>query len=110
MDERAPESDLVYRVRAEQRRDYLRITVNGRRSTVDAAIAGWKEIAAQVRAHHAQRVLIVSSLTGPVPTPEEQRATLTAVIGHGFEGVRTAFVHSDASHVGALEHGEMISR
>lgn len=110
MPDRAPNPDLAYRVSAEPRRDYLRITVDGERSTVAAGIAGWIEIAEQVRRHGAQRVLIVSRLKGPIPSPDEQRETLSAVVGKGFEGVRTAFVLEDAMRVSALEHGEMVAR
>lgn len=105
-----PNPTLRYAVRAEERRDYLRIEVSGIRSTVEVAIAGWTEIAAQVRARRPSRVLIVSRLGGPIPTPDEQRRTLESVIGHGFEGVRTAFVLLDSMHVRDLEYGEMVSR
>lgn len=100
----------AYSVRAEPRRDYLYIEVSGVRSTLEIAIAGWREIAAQVRAHQMPKVLIVSRLGGPIPSPEEQRRTLEAVVGLGFEGVRTAFVLTDSLHVAALEYGEMVSR
>ena len=97
-------------MRAEERRDYLRIEISGVRSTLEVALAGWAEIAAQVRAHRPSKVLIVSKLGGPIPNPEEQRKTLESVIGRGFEGVRTAFVLEDALHVAEMEYGEMVAR
>jgi hypothetical protein len=105
-----PASDLAYAVHVEERRDYLRIVVSGVRTTLEAALAGWGEIARQVRAHRPRKVLIVSKLGGPMPSPEEQRLTLASLVGKGFEGVRTAFVLEDSVHVAALEHGEMYAR
>ena len=101
---------LQYVVSAQALRDHLRIEVSGTRTTLEAAIAGWAQIAAQVRAHRPRKVLVVSRLLGPIPSAEEQRATLASLIGQGFEGVRTAFVLTDSVNVGALEDGEMFSR
>jgi hypothetical protein len=110
MSDRQPGTDLTYSVRAEPRGGYLRVVMSGERSTLAAAIAGWREAGRLIHAHGARRVLIVSQMTGPIPSPEDQRATMRALAGHGFEGVRTALVLEDSRNVGLLEHGEMQSR
>jgi len=99
-----------YCVVAEPRIDYLRIVITGQRSTLQASIDGWREVGRLVGEHRTKRVLVVSELTGPLPTPEEQRVILEALIGWGFEGVRTAFVLADIMNVSKLEHGEIVAR
>ncbi|UXI68130.1 hypothetical protein [Tahibacter amnicola] len=100
----------TYAVTTEPRRDYLRVVMSGVRSTVEASIEAWREIGRQVQAHGARRVLVVSKLSGPLPTPAQQLQILHALIGAGFEGVRTAFVLDDVVNVVALEFGEIIAR
>jgi hypothetical protein len=99
-----------YTVRAEPRLDYLRVVITGQRSTPQASIDGWREVGRLVREHRAVRVLVVSELTGPLPTPEEQDRILKSLVGWGFEGVRTAFVLKDSLNVTKLEHGEITAR
>ncbi len=99
-----------YTVRAEPQGDYLRVVITGQRSTPQASIDGWREVGRLVREHRAVRVLVVSELTGPLPTPEEQHLILHSLVGWGFEGVRTAFVLKDALNVTKLEHGEIAAR
>lgn len=105
-----PPTDLSCNVESESRRDHLRVTISGVRSTVDASIAMWREVGRQVAAHGAHRVLVVSTLTGTLPTPEEQQTIIRGLVGLGFEGVRTAVVSQDAMHVATLEHGEIFAR
>ena len=97
-------------VESEPQRGYLRVTVTGMRTTMEASIAVWREIGRQIAAHAARRALIVSKLSGPMPTPEEQYRIMQALVGQGFEGVRTAFVLEDSVRVAALEHGEIAAR
>lgn len=102
--------DVAFKVESEPRRDYLRVTLSGARSTMDASIAMWREVGRQVAACGARRALVVSKLSGPLPTPEDQQKIITALTSSGFEGVRTAFVLQDAMHVAALEYGEIYAR
>lgn len=97
-------------VHAESRGDYLRISITGQRSTPEASIAVWREVGRLVGEQRALRVLVVSELSGPLPTPDEQRHILQSLIGCGFEGVRTAFVLRDTVNVAQLEHGEIVAR
>jgi hypothetical protein len=97
-------------VRSESRRDHLRVTIAGVRSTVKASIAVWREVGRQVQASGARRVLVISELSGPMPTPDEQHRIMGALVGCGFEGVRTAFVLVDAAGVSTMEHGEIAAR
>ena len=97
-------------ITAERRGDHLRVLIRGERSTPEASIAMWREVGRLVQTHGARRVLVVSELTGTLPTPEEQERIIKSLVGHGFEGVRTALVLKDAFRVAALEHGEIYSR
>jgi hypothetical protein len=99
-----------YRIQATQRDSYLRVEITGERSTIEASIAGWREVGRLVREYGTTRVLVVSLLSGPIPSPEEQRLVMQSLVGCGFEGVRTAFVLQDSRHVAELEHGEMKAR
>ena len=63
-----------------------------------------------MREHRPQRVLILSKVTGPLPTPDEQRQIMGAMVGQGFEGVRSALVLEATAQVHHLEHGEMYVR
>jgi len=105
-----PQPGAPYVVEAEPRSDYLRIVIRGVRSSEAVSIAGWREVARHVREHGASRVLVVSELEGPLPTPDQQRRIMLALVGWGFERVRTAFVLADALNVASLEHGEMQAR
>ena len=98
------------RVESEPRQNHLRVTISGVRTTKQASIAVWREVGRQVATHGVRRVLIVSKLSGPMPTPEEQHQIMQALVGWGFEGVRTAFVLEDVVRVAALEHGEIAAR
>lgn len=104
------QAEPPYIVEAEQRAGYLRITMAGRRSTLAASIAGWREVGRLVQSHGAKRILVVSYMTGDLPSPEVQRDTMRALANSGFEGVKIAFVSHDVRNVAALEHGELEAR
>jgi hypothetical protein len=91
-------------------RDYLRIVMTGIRSTVAASIDSWREVGRLVKASGATRVLVVSRLSGPIPSPAEQEDIIRSFATSGFDGVRTAFVLDNSVHVGALEYGELVAR
>lgn len=95
---------------AELRRGYLHVTITGERSTTEVSIAMWREVGRLVVQHGARRVLVVSHLDGDLPSPEQQLRIIRALVGTGFEGVRTAFVLNDALNVSAVEHGEIYAR
>src|SRR5262245_53526305 len=110
MSEPPVDAEPRYSVRAEARTGYLRVEMSGTRSTLAASIAGWRDVAALVRQHRPRRVLVISKLTGPLPTPEEQHAAIHATAGEGMRGVRFALVLEDSRNVGKLEHSEMLLR
>lgn len=97
-------------VRSDSRGDYLRVEIAGHRGDFESGIAVWRAIGELTRARRAKRLLVVSKLTGPLPTAEEQRTLMRSLIDSGFEGVRTALVVSDSRRLADLEHGEMEAR
>ena len=95
---------------AERRGDYLRVEIAGHRSSVEAGITAWRGIGQLAKEHEVKHLLVVSRVSGPLPTADEQRVILRSLLGWGFEGVRTAFVVSDSQSIADLEHGEMEAR
>jgi hypothetical protein len=106
----ASPDDDPHIARFDVRGDFLRVEIAGHRRDFEAGIGVWRELGRLTRARGATRLLVISRLTGPLPSAEEQRSLMRGLVDSGFEGVRTALVVSDSRTLADLEHGEMEAR
>lgn len=110
MSRKPPDHAPPFRLACVQRQSVLRVEVRGVNGTLETTLAYWRAIAAEVRARRPRRLLVVDTMSGEPPPPEELFQLVQLLRGEGFEGVRVAYVEADLAHVPQVEHGEIFAR
>jgi hypothetical protein len=85
-------------------------TVTGRIETVDALIAMFLRISAEVRRTGVRQVLVIDHTFGVVPPEQQLRKLFAAMEGQGFGDVRVAYVDARGTAISRMEVGEIIGR
>ena len=106
----ASSPDHSWRLRFEDRTDYLYADVSGPEDSLAITTAYWREIAAECARRHATRLLVCDRLRGEPATPEEFRHLAGSFLGSGLERVRIAFHEPVSDHLRVVEHGELAMR
>ena len=107
----APPIDYVspggqsFRVRFEERADYLYAEVFGPKGDLDVGVAYWTVLAGEVARRGSRRLLVDARLEGAAMSPEGLRDVIARFVGSPLEGVRIAWLEHSAQHVPAMEHG-----
>ncbi len=77
---------------------------------IDALIAMFMRIGAELHRTHCTRLLVLDHTRGVVPSENEMKRLMTAVEGHGFAEVRVAYVDTRGTAVSRMEVGEILGR
>jgi hypothetical protein len=101
--------DTPIKIDVVQTHDVVRIVMSGERSTEEAGVAAWQQIADHVIRLKATRVLVVNRLVGEPPTPEQQRKIVQALAARNVDGVQLAMVLAGMARVEHFEHAELDS-
>jgi hypothetical protein len=77
---------------------------------IDALIAMFTRIGAELRRTHCTRLLVLDHTHGVVPPEDEMKRLMTAVEGRGLSAVRIAYVDTRGTAVSRMEVGEILGR
>lgn len=102
--------DQSWRLRFEDRTDYLYVEASGPEDSLAITTAYWREISAECSRRATRRLLVCDRLRGDPATPDEFRRLAGSFIGSGLESVRIAFYEPVSDHVRDVEHGELAMR
>lgn len=103
-------SDHSWRLRFEDRTDYLYAEVCGPEDSLAITTAYWREIAAECARRGTTRLLVCDRLRGEPATPDEFRGLVQSLGGSGLERVRIAFHEPVSDHLRHSEFGELAMR
>jgi hypothetical protein len=92
-------------VRCEERGHYLYAEVTGLKGDLDVGVAYWRVLADEVARRGARCLLVDARLAGPTMAPEGLAQVISRFVGSPLEGVRIAYLESEARNVPAMEHG-----
>ena len=98
--------DIVFRAES----DCLVTDVTGWLDGINALIAMFARIGAELRRTHCTRLLVLDHTHGVVPPEDEMKRLMTAVEGRGFDEVRIAYVDAWGTAVSRMEVGEILGR
>ncbi len=101
---------LGFRVEFRLERGCLMADVTGWIETIDALIAMFLQVGAELRRTGLNRLLVIDHTRGVVPPEHELRKLMSAVEGHGFGSVRLAYVDARGTAVSRMEVGEILAR
>lgn len=102
--------DRSWRLRFEDRTDYLYAEASGPEDSLAITTAYWREIAAECARRGTTRLLVCDRLRGEPATPDEFRHLVESLAGSGLERVRIAFHEPVSEHVRYSEFGELAMR
>lgn len=102
--------DHSWRLRFEDRTDYLYVEASGPEDSLAITMAYWREIAAECARRNTTRLLVCDRLRGEPATPEQFRRLAQSFLGSGLETVRIAFHEPVSDHLRDVEHGELAMR
>jgi hypothetical protein len=98
-----------FRLRIENRGDYLRAQVDGDHDTFEISLAYWSEVARVCHERRVERVLVVENIA-EAGQPIYLERLIDAIVALGFRDIRVAFVDLVDAHLKAMEHGEILAR
>jgi hypothetical protein len=84
--------------------------VTGWIDTVDALIALFIKIGAELQRTGLRKLLVIDHTFGVVPPEEQLRKLFASVEGQGFSRVRVAYVDARGTAVSRMEVGEIMGR
>ncbi|NOT89514.1 MAG: hypothetical protein HOP03_15235 [Lysobacter sp.] len=84
--------------------------VTGRIDTVDALIALFMAIGAELQRTGLRNLLVIDHTFGAVPPENQLRRLFSSVEGQGFAEVRVAYVDARGTAVSRMEVGEIMGR
>lgn len=84
--------------------------VTGRIDGVDALIALFMGIGAELRRTGLRQVLVIDHTFGVVPPEEQLHKLFASVEGQGFAQVRVAYVDARGTAISRMEVGEILGR
>lgn len=84
--------------------------VTGRIDGIDALIAMFMRMAAELRRTGVRRLLVIDHTFGVVPAEDQLQHLFDSVGGHGFADVRVAYVDARGTAISRMEVGEILGR
>jgi hypothetical protein len=99
-----------WRLRFEDRADYLYAEVDGPEDSLQITIDYWRNIDAECRRRNTRLLLVCDRLRGAPATPEEFRQLAATLKGGALDAVRIAFHEPVSDHLRFVEHGELTFR
>lgn len=102
--------DPGFDLRIETESSGLVANVTGRIDTLDALIAMFLRIAAELRRTGLRSVLVIDHTHGVVPPEDQLRKLVGAMEGQGYASVRMAYVDARGTAISRMEVGEIIGR
>lgn len=99
-----------WRLRFEERRDYLYAEVSGPQDSLDITLAYWRAIEAECGTRGARTLLVCDRLFGEPATPEDFRRLVEALHDSDLRALRIAFFEPVSDHLREVEHGELAFR
>lgn len=102
--------DPGFDLRLETESSGLVANVTGRIDTLDALIAMFLRIAAELRRTGLRSILVIDHTRGVVPPEDQLRKLVGAMEGQGFATVRMAYVDARGTAISRMEVGEIIGR
>ncbi len=84
--------------------------VTGRIQGIDALIAMFMRIAAELRHTGLRQLLVIDHTFGVVPPEDQLKQLVDSVGGQGFADVRVAYVDARGTAISRMELGEIIGR
>lgn len=84
--------------------------VTGRIGGIEALIALFMRIAAELRRTGLRQVLVIDHSFGVVPPEDQLKQLVDSVGGEGFADVRVAYVDARGTAISRMELGEIIGR
>ena len=84
--------------------------VSGRIDGIEALIALFMRIAAELRRTGLRQVLVIDHSFGVVPPEDQLKQLVDSVGGQGFADVRVAYVDARGTAISRMEVGEIIGR
>ncbi len=102
--------DPGFDLRLETESSGLIANVTGRIDTVEALIAMFLRIAAELRRTGLRQILVVDHTFGVVPPEDQLRKLLGALEGQGFGSVRLAYVDARGTAISRMEVAEIMGR
>lgn len=97
-------------LRLETESSGLVANVTGRIDTLDALIAMFLRIGAELRRTGLHSILVIDHTHGVVPPEDQLRKLVGAMEGQGFATVRMAYVDARGTAISRMEVGEIIGR
>jgi hypothetical protein len=82
----------------------------GRIDTLDALIALFLAIGAELRRTGLRKLLVIDHTFGAVPPEDQLRRLFSSVEGQGFAKVRVAYVDARGTAISRMEVGEIMGR
>ncbi len=84
--------------------------VTGSIDSIDALIAMFMEIGAELQRTGLRRLLVIDHSYGAVPPEEQLRKLFVSMNGRGFAEVRVAYVDARGTAISRMEVGEIMGR
>ena len=99
-----------WRLRFEDRGDYLYAEVRGPEDSLEITTAYWRQIDAECARRGTRRLLVCDYLLGEPATPAEFTHLARNLRGGVLADLRIAFHEPVAEHLRFVEHGELAMR
>lgn len=84
--------------------------VTGRIDGIEALIAMFMRLAAELRRTGLRQVLVIDHSFGVVPSEDQLKQLVDSVGGQGFADVRVAYVDARGTAISRMELGEIVGR
>ncbi|MEO8802532.1 MAG: hypothetical protein ABI304_05455 [Rudaea sp.] len=104
------DSNTSWRLRFEDRDDYLYAEVSGPEDSMQISLAYWRAIEAECERRKTTRLLVCDRLRGQPSSQTDSEEIANALGGGIFANMRIAFHEPVAEHLRFLEYGEMAVR
>ncbi len=102
-------STRLFRISFRLEHGHLRASVSGYGGSLDTTIAYWKAIGEEVREVRPLSLLVVDQMEGGPMPPDELQQFIDAMSGHGFEGIRVAYVEAHLDQLSQSEVAEILA-
>lgn len=102
-------STRLFRISFRREHGHLRASVSGYGGSLETTVAYWNAIGEEVRAARPLSLLVVDQMDGGPMPPAELPRFIDAVAGHGFEGMRIAFVEAHLDQLVQAEVAEILA-
>ncbi|MGH8077838.1 MAG: hypothetical protein ACREPE_11000 [Lysobacter sp.] len=102
-------STHLFRIRFKLEDRHLRASVSGYGGSVETTIAYWNAIGEEVREVRPQSLLVIDQMDGGPMPADHVPQFIDAMSGHGFEGMRIAYVEAHVDQLAQAEVAEILA-